>query len=154
MVDGFPIEWANSLVNVILIRHPARVVASYAVKRENPVAEDLGAARLREIYDSLAASGQRPPILDSADIRANPAAVLEALCDRIGLQWTPRMLRWSGGGIPEDGAWAPHWYGAIHASTGFAGPEDALPNLEGKLAGVAASMMEDYAALADNRLII
>ena len=152
MVDGFPLDWAREVTNVILIRHPARVVASYAAKREHPVADDLGAARLRQIHDVLRSSGETPPILDSADIRNDPGALLEALCDHIGLPWTPKMLEWKAGGIPDDGPWAAHWYGAIHRSTGFAGPEGPMPELSGPLAELAESMMEDYVALADNRL--
>ena len=153
MIEGFPLDWAAGLTNVVLIRHPVRVVASYAAKRQNPAPEDLGAARLRQIHDMLRASGQNPPVLDSADIRADPAAVLEALCDRIGLPWTPRMLVWKLGGRTEDGPWAPHWYGAIHRSKGFAGPEEPLPELGGDMAALAASMMGDYEALADLRLM-
>lgn len=152
MVPGFPLDWAAGLVNVILLRHPSRVVASYVEKRERPAAAELGAARLREIHAFLGASGQTPPILDSADIRANPGEMLEALCDHIGLPWTPKMLEWKAGGIADDGPWAPHWYGAIHASTGFAGPEGPLPELTGELAVLAASMKDDYEALADLRL--
>jgi hypothetical protein len=152
MLESFPMDWARVVTNIILIRHPARVVASYSAKRENPHADDLGAARLREINDFLQACGQSPPVLDSADIRADPRGMLEALCDHIGLPWTPNMLSWEAGGIPEDGPWAPHWYGAIHRSTGFAGPEDPVPELTGGLADLAGSMMEDYEALADIRL--
>lgn len=152
MLPDFPLGWAAKLTNIILIRHPVRVVASYAIKRESPAAEDLGAAHLREIHDFLQSSGQTPTILDSADIRADPGRMLEALCERVGLPWTAKMLTWGAGGRPEDGPWAAHWYGAVHASTGFAGPEGSLPVLDGRLADVATSMMEDYEALADLRL--
>ncbi len=154
MLDDFPLEWAMDLTNVILIRHPFRVVASYAAKRENPVASDLGARKLREIHGFLQSSGREIPILDSADTRKNPGGMLEALCDHINLPWTSDMLRWNSGGNPEDGPWAAHWYGAIHASTGFAGPEPPLPDLGGSLADIAASMMDDYEALADLRLTV
>ena len=30
MIDGFPLDWAEDCVNIHLIRHPARVIASYA----------------------------------------------------------------------------------------------------------------------------
>lgn len=152
MLPDFPLGWATKLTNIILIRHPVRVVASYAIKRESPAAEDLGSAHLHEIHDFLQSSGQTPAILDSADIRAAPGAVLEALCDRVGLPWTAKMLTWEAGGRSEDGPWADHWYGAVQASTGFAGPEGSMPVLEGRLADVAASMMDDYEALADLRL--
>ncbi len=50
----------------------------------------------------------------------SPDYVLRTLCERIGLPFTPAMLRWEAGPRPEDGVWAPHWYDAVHRSTGFA----------------------------------
>lgn len=152
MLEGMPLDWLGEVANLFLIRHPARVVASYAAKRERPVADDLGAARLREIYEAVLALGQRPAIVDTTDLRANPAGLLEALCDHVGLPWTEKMLAWPPGGHADDGPWATHWYGAAHRSTGFAGPEGDLPELSGDLAGLAASMMADYEALAEMRL--
>jgi hypothetical protein len=37
------------------------------------------------------------------------------------------MLSWPPGPRPSDGVWAPHWYAAVWASTGFAPwrPRDA-----------------------------
>jgi hypothetical protein len=29
-------------------------------------------------------------------------------------------LHWNAGPREEDGVWAPHWYDAVHKSTGFA----------------------------------
>jgi hypothetical protein len=47
------------------------------------------------------------------------------------------MLAWEAGAKPEDGVWAPHWYHAVHKSTGFAPykpksgfPDHLLPLLE------------------------
>ncbi|MGR3473122.1 MAG: sulfotransferase-like domain-containing protein, partial [Sulfitobacter sp.] len=42
MIDGFPLDWAEDCVNIHLIRHPARVIASYAAKREAPRLADIG----------------------------------------------------------------------------------------------------------------
>ena len=39
------------------------------------------------------------------------------------------MLHWTAGGHPDDGVWAVHWYGAVRASTGFAGPEGPAPEI-------------------------
>jgi Sulfotransferase domain len=39
------------------------------------------------------------------------------------------MLRWPAGPKPYDGVWAPHWYNAVHASTGFDNAEGHLPDL-------------------------
>ncbi len=50
----------------------------------------------------------------------DPEKVLRQLCQRIDLPFTARMLHWEAGPRPEDGVWAPHWYRAVHQSTGFA----------------------------------
>jgi hypothetical protein len=38
------------------------------------------------------------------------------------------MLAWDAGPKPFDGTWAPHWYNAVWASTGFSKP-DSKPNI-------------------------
>ncbi len=125
MVAGFPMGWARSCVNVHLIRHPARVIASYGAKRSTITADDIGFRQQAQVYDQLGGI-----VVDSFDIRQNPAAMLEKLCNAIGLPYDPAMLTWPAGGRVEDGIWARHWYGAIHASTGFAGPEGPLPDTD------------------------
>ena len=49
----------------------------------------------------------------------DPAALLGALCDALGIVFLREMLVWPAGRRPTDGAWAPHWYAAVEASTGF-----------------------------------
>ncbi|MEL7344789.1 MAG: HAD family hydrolase [Pseudomonadota bacterium] len=129
MVPEMPMDWMADVRNVFLIRHPARVVASYLRKREAPVASDLGFGATRQIYDRAVDLGQSPIVIDSADIRDDPAGMLQTLCAALDMPWDPAMLSWPAGGRREDGAWAPHWYGAIHRSTGFDGPEGSLPEI-------------------------
>jgi hypothetical protein len=148
MIPSVPRDWMGEVVNVFLIRHPARVVASYVRKREQPTLDDLGFRQLVDLHAHATALGQAPPVIDSADIRADPRAALSGLCDRIGLPFDEAMLSWPAGGHSDDGAWAPHWYGAVHRSTGFDGPEEALPELEGAYAELAAAAMPFYEALA------
>lgn len=150
MIDGFPLDWAGQVANVFLIRHPARVVASYAKKREAPVLDDLGFVQQTRLFQQL--GGADPIVIDSADIRANPLAMLTKLCDRLGIGFDPAMLRWPAGGNPADGAWAPHWYGAIHASTGFDGAEGALPALTGDYARLAEAALPHYERMAEYRI--
>ena len=130
MVAGFPLEWMTQCTNVFLIRHPARVIASYAVKRDELTEADLGFQRQLDLFETAAVlGGSTPTVLDSTDLRDNPAGMLRQLCDAIGIDYTDAMLRWPSGGHRDDGAWAPHWYGAVHARTGFAGAEGPLPEV-------------------------
>ncbi len=152
MVDEFDIGWARSCTNVFLIRHPARVVASYASKREQPTLADIGVALQLEIFDLLFAWGCDPIVIDSYDIRRNPRRALRSLCKAMKIEFDEAMLTWRRGPKPFDGAWGPHWYGAVHKSTGFAGPEGPLPVLSGDLNAVAQQAMPYYEALYEKRL--
>jgi hypothetical protein len=124
MLPGFDMGWADNAVNIHLIRHPARVIASYAAKRDTLTLEDIGFAQQATVYDRLEGT-----VIDSEVIRANPRAALQALCAAIGLPWSDAMLAWPAGPKPFDGVWAAHWYGAVHRSTGFADPEGPLPEV-------------------------
>jgi hypothetical protein len=130
LIPAFDRRFIRGLTNVFLIRHPARVVASYARKREQPTLADIGFVRQAELFDEVAGwLGHAPLVIDSADIRADAGAALSGLCAALNINFTPAMLHWPAGPKPFDGVWAPHWYNAVHASTGFEDPEAALPVL-------------------------
>ena len=147
MLPQFPLDWADSCVNVHLIRHPARVVASYSAKRENPTLADIGFAQQVAFFQRFPG-----PVLDSADIRENPAGMIQALCAEIGLAFDPNMLVWPAGPRSFDGIWAAHWYHQVHKSTGFAGAEGPMPALEGENAALAQAALPYYHALAAQKL--
>jgi hypothetical protein len=148
MLPGFPLDWMDAVVNVFLIRDPARVVASYRAKRENPTLADLGFLQQQALFERIADRlGAAPPVIDATRLLADPAGVLAALCARIGIAFDPAMLSWAAGPRPEDGVWAPHWYRAVRASTGFAPPEDAPPPLDADGARLAEQATPSYRAL-------
>lgn len=147
MLDGFPLDWAAGCVNIHLIRHPARVIASYGQKRAEITREDIGFAQQWALYQRLGGV-----VIDSSDIRADPDAMLRKLCAAIGLDFSPAMLSWPKGPRAEDGAWAAHWYGAVHDSTGFAGAEGALPELSGPAAALAGEAMPYFKRLAARKI--
>jgi hypothetical protein len=148
MLEGFPLDWANDCVNIHLIRHPARVIASYAAKREAPTLEDIGFVRQTEIFDRLGGI-----VIDSTDIRARPDAMLRALCDSIGLPFDTAMLKWPAGSRPEDGIWASHWYGAVHKSTGISVAEGPLPDVPTALEPPLNAAMPHYLGLRARRIL-
>lgn len=149
----WPQGWMEICRHAFLIRHPARVAASYAARRENPTLDDLAFAAQAQLFDRLAqAAGTPTPVLDTTDLRADPAGHLAALCAALGIPFTPRMLAWPAGPKPFDGAWAPHWYGAVHRSTGFDGAEGPLPDLPAPLARLVEAALPHYEALAAHRL--
>ncbi len=147
MLPGIDREWMKSFTNVFLIRHPARVVASYAAKREWPNLDDLGFRQQAELYEFSQGLGQNPIVIDSADIRADPMGKLTALCNAIDMDFDRAMLSWPTGGHKDDGIWARHWYPAVHRSTGFAKAEGTIPVVTGDLADLVKLAMPFYQKL-------
>ncbi|WP_406647313.1 HAD family hydrolase [Aliisedimentitalea scapharcae] len=152
MIDGVPRDWMRHLTNVFLIRHPARVIASYAAKRENPTLGDIGFRQQAELFDLVTSWGQTPVVIDSHDIRDNPHEMLEKLCDVIDLPFSPEMLEWPKGGHKDDGVWAVHWYGAVWNSSGFADPEGSLPEVPEDLKMVLKAAMPFYEKMKAQKL--
>ena len=148
MIPAFDRSFMRECVNVFLIRHPARVVASYSRQRTSVTLDDIGFTQQADLFDEVTAfDGRTPVVVDSSDIRADPGGVLARLCAAVGVEYTDRMTRWPAGGHPSDGVWAPHWYEAVHRSTGFDGAEGPLPTLTGAAAELVALAMPSYERL-------
>lgn len=147
MVDGFPFDWAERCVNVHLVRHPARVIASYGIKRSTPTLDDIGFPQQLAIMEHLGGV-----VIDSYAIRRNPEIMLARLCKAIEIPFENSMLNWPSGPKPFDGIWALHWYDGVHASTGFAGSECPLPELSGDAKILCDAAMPYYRAMADRAI--
>jgi hypothetical protein len=145
MIPQFDRAFMRGLTNVFLIRHPARVIASYARKREAPTLADIGFVQQAELFDEVSGWLGKPPlVVDSVDIRANPVGALTSLCAALDIPFRQTMLHWPAGPKPFDGVWGPHWYGAVHRSTGFEEPEGPLPTLTGSFADLAELALPYY----------
>ncbi len=130
MLPAFNRDWMNHATNIFLIRDPAKVIASYNAKRENPTLDDIGFKQQAEIFDQIVAtSGEIPVVIDTDDLLADPETMLRNLCDRIGLAFQESMLHWPQGGHKDDGAWAAHWYKSVWESDGFAKPVKSVAKL-------------------------
>ena len=106
--------------NVFLIRDPQEMLQSLTIQLPKANLADTGLRQQWELFIELRDSGQSPAILDSRELLLDPPGVIRRLCDHVGLQFTTNMLQWEQGARAEDGIWAPHWYDAVHKSTGFA----------------------------------
>jgi len=147
--------WIAGLQNVLLIRDPREVVASYVKSRATVTAEDIGLPQQVALYDELDAAGAAPPVIDAGDFLRNPEGYLRTLCDWLGIEFTGRMLHWPKGPRDSDGIWAPHWYAAVWKSTGFEPPRDrAAIRLEGEAKRVSEACREDYELLRRHRIAV
>jgi hypothetical protein len=142
LLPGMDRSWLDLVHNVLLVRHPARVLASYVKKREVVTLTDLGLPQQLELLDRLR---ERAPVLDSDEFLTDPPAHLERLCAHVGIDFDPSMLAWPAGERSSDGVWADHWYDAVRASTGFGpAPLGPLPELPDEMTDLLDRAIEIY----------
>lgn len=153
MIPAFDRGFIKDLTNVFLIRHPARVIASYARKRESPALPDIGFVQQAELFDQVAQiQGTAPLVIDSSDIRRTPRETLSKLCAALGIPFTDKMLTWPAGPKPYDGVWAPHWYDEVWKTTGFGGDEGPLPSLSAEFGDLCETALPYYARLTPHKI--
>ncbi len=147
--------WLGGLRHAFLIREPAGMLASLARVTPDVTAADTGLPQQVALFEQTAERlGHAPPVIDAADVLADPPGVLAALCAALVVAYDPAMLAWAPGPRPEDGIWAPHWYSAVYASTGFAAPRapDEAPDVPDALRGVLDACRPLYDGLTAHRL--
>jgi hypothetical protein len=155
MLPDFPLDWLARVRSAFLIRRPESVLASYIAKRETATAADIGFLRQVEIFEMVAdRDGRAPPVIEGQDVLADPRGTLGRLCAALGIPFMEEMLSWPPGRRDSDGAWAPHWYHAVEASTGFGPPraEVAFDDLPDDLKPVAEVSIPAYERLAAFRI--
>lgn len=119
-------DWLDALHHVFLIRDPAAVARSYVRARPLDSPEELGLPQQAQLFDQLRKrSGEIPPVIDAEAFLAAPREQLEALCQRLSIPFSQRMLNWPPGPRASDGIWAKYWYAQVWESTGFARPRPA-----------------------------
>jgi hypothetical protein len=91
--------------------------------------EEAGFSALARLVDHAEAAGQDVVVVDSDDLRRDPAAVVDDWCRRVGIAFEPSALSWAPGMRPEWELW-PDWYVATSRSTGFRPPSDDPPALD------------------------
>ena len=143
----------EGFTHAFLIREPERMIASYLRKREAAEFENFGLDRQAEFFEREADRlAKPPPVVDANDALANPEAILSKLCSALGIPWDPAMLNWASGRRDSDGPWAPHWYGAVEASTGFGPSETGAVDLPDEARRLADRCRPYYERLAAHRL--
>ena len=136
LADDADLSWTRDFRNVLLIRDPAEVVASYVRSRESCEPEDIGLLQQVRLLDALRSGDEAPPVIDAGDFLRDPEG----------------YLRWPAGPRDSDGVWAPYWYDAVARSTGFEAWHPREIDLSPHDAGVAETCRPAYDALYARRL--
>lgn len=136
-------EWTN----LLLIRDPKQLIASFAKQIEQPTLRDIGIKKEWEIFEYLKSQGKTPIVLDSGTLLEDPKAVMTKLSRAMDIPFDKAMLRWEAGARAEDGVWAKYWYHGVHQSTHFAPRKTSQRELPGYLEPLLEEAMPYYKTL-------
>jgi hypothetical protein len=145
---SFILNWEN----VILIRHPKKLIASFSKVIHTPTLNDIGIKKASELFLFLKENGKTPVVIDSDELLKNPEIYLKKLCNLLNIRFSEKMLQWKKGGIPEDGIWAKHWYGNVHNSEGFTVQKSSSQPLPKHLNPLLNEALPYYETLKNNIL--
>ncbi len=140
------------MTNVLLIRDPYEILASFGKVIDAVTAEDVGLPQQGGLFDRLTVTGSLSAVVDARRLLDDPPGVLERLCDRLDLDYDPAMLSWEPGPKPYDGSWAKHWYAGVHRSTGFEPRPQKILKLTPDLAAVAEAVHPIYQRLLEHAI--
>jgi hypothetical protein len=113
-------EFLADATHTFIIRHPAEAIASHFALNNALSRDEIGFARLAEIYDAVAAvTGRMPVVVDSADLVRLPEETVREYCRQIAIPYRPDALRWPPGLRPE---WRQtrRWHESTSRTSGFA----------------------------------
>ena len=112
-------QFLREATHTFLIRHPREAIASHFALHPGLGRDEIGFGWLHEIFAAVqAASGTVPVVVDSADLVAEPEAVVRQYCDLVGIPFRPQALTWQSGMAP---GWerSARWHQSTSASTSF-----------------------------------
>ena len=155
MLDHIPLDWLPKVNNLFLIRDPHYMVASYAAKRNNSTASDLGYTQLETLFDAVVAlPKQTPLVIDSRRFLEQPEAHLRYICSHLNIEFEHSMLSWPAGKRSTDGVWQKHWYDSVKSSTQFGSPRTTLPELSKDQQALVDHCMPHFEALNRHALVL
>lgn len=115
--------------HTFIIRDPGDAIASHFALNPSLTRDEVGFARLREIYDAVhAATGTRPTVVDADDIVSDPPRVVRRYCEAVGIEFSAEALRWPRGGLPEWERTA-RWHEDVAHSEGIEPGRRSRPDL-------------------------
>jgi hypothetical protein len=153
LLSDVPRGWLRTLKNCFLIRDPGQMLTSLIKHVPDAKIEDTGYPQQVEIFNLVREwTGEVPPVLDSRDVLNNPRRTLSLLCDRLGVDFTERMLAWAPGLRDTDGVWAKYWYKEVETTISFRPYAPKSEPVPAELTGLLKECESYYQQLYAHRL--
>jgi sulfotransferase family protein len=115
-------RFLREAVHAFMIRDPKAAIASHYRLNPKLGRDEIGFARLHEIYAAVRdATGADPAVIDGDDLVAAPEAIVRAYCARVGIPFVPGALQWQPTVLPSWKRTA-RWHTSVSESRGFEPP--------------------------------
>jgi hypothetical protein len=168
LLPDYDLSWIKSLTNFFLIRNPKEIILSYNKVCQKMSKHDIGMENLYSLFKEVELFTEKTPlVIDSTDLIKNPQGFLEVICNKIGINFSEKMLSWE----PEfktrkkflkspfpwlwTGELPPTvWYSNINQSTGFRPYQEKEINFPDELMPVLEDCLPFYEKLYQYRLTI
>lgn len=109
----------QSMVNVFLIRDPRQAIASHYAMNPQVTSEEIGYEKQANIFRRVKQlTGVPPAVIAAEDLQDDPAGMLSALCQTIGVADRSEALNWQAGEREEWGNWK-RWHCEAARSSGI-----------------------------------
>ncbi|GAB1823632.1 sulfotransferase-like domain-containing protein [Herbidospora sp. RD11066] len=113
-------EFLRTATHTFIVRHPAEAIASHVRLNPDLGRDEIGFARLHEIFAAVeAATGATPVVIDSDDLLDRPAETVRAYCAAVGIPFLPDALTWRPG-MRSEWQGTSRWHESTSRTTGFA----------------------------------
>ncbi|NEP27448.1 sulfotransferase domain-containing protein [Moorena sp. SIO3I6] len=101
LIPGFDKSWISKVKNFFLIRDPRETVTSYwKVKKAGGFNWEesksfLGWEEQYNLFKQIQdITKEKPLVIDSGDLLKNPRNYLKNLCEKLGIDFSEKMIRW------------------------------------------------------------
>ena len=151
-------KFLSMFAHSFLIRDPAKTIASMYDKWPDFHEREVGFPEQRELFDRIAAqTGAPPPLIDSDDLLANPAAMVQLWCEKVSVPFMESALCWEPGARDEVSWWDGGVFHAnLRASDGLKpqprGQYISMQNAPRRVQAVYEKMRPHYAHMRKYRL--
>jgi hypothetical protein len=109
----------SAATHTFIIRDPAEAIASHRALNPDLGRDEIGFARLYEIFTAVqAATGATPVVIDSDDLLDRPAETVRAYCAAVDIPFLAHALSWAPGMRPEWQS-TSRWHRSTSETTGF-----------------------------------
>jgi len=140
-------EFASRFVNTFIVRDPKYVLVSLSKMWPDFTLEETGYEDLYRLFRYATDAGEDVAVVDAMTFSENPAGVLAAYCEHLGVPFRSGSLSWESGDVSGWENWEG-WHEEAERSTGIEPAERRDPDLPPELEAAYEHCLPYYYELA------